>query len=88
MTEDYKENLLKYLTGNLEIEQGQNYPNFNENVETLDKNIKKNINSILEEKENAISTVVLGKIYNETYEQYLIYGYYRIDQSNLALLMT
>lgn len=81
MTQDYKDNLLKYLTGNLEIEQGQNYPNFNENVETLDKNIKKNINSILEEKENAISTVVLGKIYNETYEQYLIYGYYRIDQS-------
>lgn len=81
MTEDYKENLLKYFTGNLDIENGQNYPNFSENIETLNNNLKDDIESILTEENNAISVAILGKLYNEVNDNYLIYGYYRIDQS-------
>ena len=37
MTQDYKDNLLKYLTGNLDIESGENKPNFTEQTEILNK---------------------------------------------------
>lgn len=73
MTQDYKDNLLKYLTGNLDIESGQNYPVFDENIETLNKNIYYNIKNILN---NPSSLYILGKIYNSNYDNYLIYGYY------------
>lgn len=73
MTQDYKENLLKYFTGNLDIENGQNYPVFNENTETLNKNIYYNIKNILNDPS---SLYILGKIYNSNYDNYLIYGYY------------
>lgn len=76
MTQDYKDKLLEYLTGNLTIESGDDYPNFNENVEVLDKNIADNIESILSESENAQYVIALGKLYNEIYANYLIYGYY------------
>lgn len=73
MTQDYKDNLLKYLTGNLDSESEQNYPVFDENIETLNKNIYFNIKSILNDPS---SLNILGKIYNSSYDNYLIYGYY------------
>lgn len=73
MTQDYKDNLLKYLTGNLNIQSGENKPNFTEQTEILNKNIYYNIKNIL----NDPSTLeILGKIYNSNYDNYLIYGYY------------
>ena len=81
MTEDYKENLLKYLTGNLDIENGNNIPSF-DNSETLNKNIAENINNILTNEQSANSVVALGKLYNEMYEEYLIYGYYKDTSDN------
>ena len=82
MTQDYKDNLLKYLTGNLDIENGQNYPNLSENIETLNNNLKDDVNSILAEENNAQSVTILGKLYNEVNDNYLIYGYYKDNSSN------
>ena len=79
MTQDYKDKLLEYLTGNLTIESGENYPNFSENIETLDKNIYDNINSNLN---NPYELNILGKIYNNIYDEYLIYGYYKETSSS------
>ena len=73
MTQDYKDNLLKYLTGNLDSESGQNYPVFDENIETLNNNIYENVNNKLN---NPYLMNILGKIYNSIYDDYLIYGYY------------
>lgn len=79
MTQDYKDNLLKYLTGNLNIESGGNYPDFSENIETLNKNIYDNINNNLN---NPYELDILGKIYNNIYDEYLIYGYYKETSSS------
>lgn len=76
MTQDYKDNLLKYLTGNLNIESGGNYPNFSENIETLNKNVYDDIKTKLINNENAQSTILLGKLYNSLYDNYLLYGAY------------
>ena len=76
MTEDYKDTLLKYFTGNINDETDNNVPIFNQQVETLNKNIYENISTILTNQESATNINVLGKIYNETYSAYLIYGTY------------
>lgn len=81
MTEDYKDKLLKYITGNITEESGNNIPSFNDN-EILDKNIAENITNILTEEQNASYVIALGKIYNEIYENYLIYGYYQDTSEN------
>ena len=73
MTQDYKDNLLKYLTGNLELENGQNYPIIDSEIETLNNNIYANIMSNLN---NPYNCLILGKIYNSNYDNYLIYGFY------------
>lgn len=73
MTQDYKDNLLKYLTGNLELENGQNYPIIDSEIETLNNNIYNNIMSNLN---NPYNCLILGKIYNSNYDNYLIYGFY------------
>lgn len=76
MTEDYKDKLLKYLTGNLQNETGNNIPLLNQETETINKNVYDDIVNILTEDENAVSVVVLGKLYNKSYENYIIYGTY------------
>lgn len=73
MTQDYKDNLLKYLTGNLELENGQNYPIIDSEIGTLNNNIYANIMSNLN---NPYNCLILGKIYNSNYDNYLIYGFY------------
>ena len=81
MTEDYKNKLLKYISGNITEETGENIPSFDNN-ETLNKNLAENINTILANEENATTVSALGKIYNEIYENYLIYGYYENSSNN------
>ena len=80
MTQDYKTNLLEYLTGNITEEPNVNTPIFNQQIDTLNNNIVNNAETILINEENAQSVVFLGKIYNDSYGVYLIYGYY-IDTS-------
>lgn len=82
MTQDYKEKLLKYLTGNLDEQTGENIPIITTQTETLANNIVQNIDDYLTAHENASDTVVLGKIYNEVYSNYLIYGYYMNTSNN------
>ena len=81
MTEDYKDKLLKYLTGNISSESGNNIPSFDDD-EVLNKNIAENIKTILTDEQNANYVIALGKIYNEIYESYLIYGYYKDTSEN------
>lgn len=81
MTQDYKDNLLKYLTGNISSESGNNIPSFDDD-EVLNKNIAENIKTILTDEQNANYVIALGKIYNEIYESYLIYGYYKDTSEN------
>ena len=81
MTQDYKDNLLKYLTGNISSESGNNIPSFDDD-EVLNKNIAENIKTILTDEQNANYVIALGKIYNEIYESYLIYGYYKDTSDN------
>ena len=79
MTQDYKDNLLKYLTGNLELENGQNYPIIDSEIETLNKNLYDNIKTKLN---NPSNCVILGKVYNSNYDNYLIYGFYAETSSS------
>ena len=81
MTEDYKDKLLKYITGNISSESGNNIPSFDDD-EVLNKNIAENIKTILTDEQNANYVIALGKIYNEIYESYLIYGYYQDTSEN------
>lgn len=75
MTQDYKDELLKYLTGNITPETGEDKPGF-----LLLESTGINISTEIEEKLNEIDTIsnyyILGKIYDESYEAYLVYGVY------------
>lgn len=82
MTEDYKEILLRYFTGNLNNQSGTNIPDFTQQEETLNANVYENINTKLTTDEGAVSFTATGKIYNETYGSYLIYGFYENSDSN------
>lgn len=79
MTQDYKNNLLKYLTGNLSIESGNDYPDFSEDIETLNNNVYDDIKTILINEESATNVILLGKLYNSQYDNYLLYGAYTSD---------
>ena len=79
MTQDYKDNLLKYLTGNINEDSGQDYPLIDGNIETLNKNLYDNIKTKLN---NPSNCVILGKIYNSNYDNYLIYGFYAETSSS------
>lgn len=81
MIEDYKNILLKYLTGNLSKETGDPKPYIPANHVDLNNNVYDNINSTLTTEQSATAITILGKIYSEKYGSYLIYGYYK-DSSN------
>ena len=82
MSEDYKENLLKYFVGDLAQEVGANVPQFNQEVETINKNINDDIIDKLTSSQNASTVTPLGRIYSEQYNGYLIYGFYTDTSSN------
>lgn len=76
MSEDYKKNLLKYFVGDLDQEVGENVPQFNQEIETINKNINDDIIDKLSSTQNASTVTPLGRIYSEQYSGYLIYGFY------------
>ena len=76
MTENFKSNVLNYLTGNMEHEEGINEPIFNLEEETLTKNLKNDISTMLASQESATNVSVFGKIYNESFDNFLVYGRY------------
>ena len=76
MTEDYKSNLLKYLTGNLDTESGDNEPQF------IDKGtISQNILDYLESNfENGF--VIIDRIQQKDIDYVLIYGKYYTNNTH------
>jgi hypothetical protein len=81
MTEDFKSKILKYLTGNLEEETGTNEPIFNLEEKTISKNLKNNITALLTSQESATFVSIYGKVYNETIENFLVYGRYNASSN-------
>ena len=76
MTEDYKNKLLKYLTGNLDSESGTNEP------QLIDKGtINQNINDYLTTNLNNTAGIQ-GVITQEGYDCFLIYGYYQVTEGS------
>lgn len=74
MTQDYKENLLKYLTGNLVLEEAKNEITF-ENIIQKENNFETKINSFMQEKEY-IDYKLIDSLYSETSSNYVLYGYF------------
>lgn len=76
MTEDFKNNLKEYFTGNLIEETGVDVPQFQEPI-TNNKNVRKQIADL---KGISVSDVIVnGQLHNNNYNTFLIYGYINID---------
>lgn len=77
-TEDYKELLLKYITGKIDESGTSPQTIVNLDRKQVDINIKQQISLRLTEEKGATSagTYILGKIYGDQYENFLIYGNY------------
>lgn len=71
MTNDYKENLLKYLVGKLPQETGDNIPIFKQ-TKTIEGTLKEKIKEEL----NANDVSIIGKIFNKDITNWLLYGFY------------
>ena len=71
MTNDYKETLLKYMTGKLENETGVNEPQFGNSKETAG-NVRYQVAQSVGREYNEV--LVVGKLYSEEYETFLVYG--------------
>lgn len=76
MTQDFKDKLLKYLTGNLSEQSGTNEPIFDLEETSIANNIKNDVTTKLTTQESATNVSVYGKIYNELYENFVVYGRY------------
>lgn len=71
MTNDYKETLLKYMTGKLENETGVNEPQFG-NMKESSNNIRNQIAQLVGSEYTYIS--IRHQLYNEKYQSFLIWG--------------
>ncbi len=80
-TDIYKELLLKYLTGKIDESGTPTEELVNLSREEMTINIKNNITERLAEERNATSTTIVGKIYSDQYENFIIYGNYNVDTS-------
>ena len=76
MTDTYKQELLKYITGKVDIQTGTNEPIFNTQAENISNNLKEDITDLLITQESATTVSIYGKIYNENYENFVVYGIY------------
>lgn len=74
MTQDYKGNLLKYLTGNLVLEETENEIIF-ENIVQKENNFETKIYSFMQEKGYSDYTLI-DSIYSDTTSNYVLYGYF------------
>mgnify|MGYP003322379945 CR=1 FL=1 len=76
MTGTYKELLLKYLTGKIDEEIGVNQPVFDLDSDTLTNNVKNDLTTQLTELKSATNLYILGKIYSNQFDNFIIYGNY------------
>lgn len=92
MTDDYKEQLLDYVTGNLNIEQGNNIPNL-ELINSIENNFNnymiENIENI-DVNQNIANYSITDYIKNNNSDKILLYGYYikqNDDDNNYGFIM-
>lgn len=77
MTEDYKENLIKYLTGNIEMGTGEDTPQFIDRG-SVEKNVYKYLTDNL-----ADEVIISGTLQQNDSDYILIYGYYEDNYNNI-----
>ncbi len=76
LRDDYKKILLRYLTGKLNLQTGSNVPIFDTDISTLNKNVKNDVLTELNSSMNATGVNILGKIYNNQFDNFIVYGNY------------
>lgn len=74
MTQDYKKSLLKYLAGNLVLEEAENEIIF-ENIIQKENNFETKINLFMQNNEY-IDYKLIDSLYSETSSNYILYGYF------------
>lgn len=81
LTDEYKELLLKYITG--KIDESGTSPQELVNLDRKDMgvNIKNEITSRLQDERQATATsvTIVGKVYSNQYENFIIYGNYSVN---------
>ena len=86
LTDDYKELLLKYLTG--KIDESGTSP---QEIVSLDRkvisnNIKDEITEELSKNNDLTNIVILGKIYSSQYENFIVYGNYYLTNNSYGYI--
>lgn len=76
LTDIYKELLLKYITGKIDEEGTSPQTLINLDRKDMSNNIRDEITSRLNDEFNITNMVVLGKIYSNQYENFIVYGNY------------
>ena len=74
MTQDYKKSLLKYLAGNLVLEETENEIIF-ENIIQKENNFETKINLFMQNNEY-IDYKLIDSLYSKTSSNYILYGYF------------
>lgn len=76
LTDIYKELLLKYITGKINEEGTSPQTLINLDRKDMSNNIRDEITSRLNDEFNITNMVILGKIYSNQYENFIVYGNY------------
>lgn len=76
LTDIYKELLLKYITGKINEEGTSPQTLINLDRKDMSNNIKDEITNRLNDEFNITNMVILGKIYSNQYENFIVYGNY------------
>lgn len=86
LTNEYKELLLKYITG--KINESGSSPQALVGLDRKDitNNIKDNITNMLRQENNATNVVILGKIYSNQYSNFMIYGNYETSSNQYGYM--
>lgn len=78
MTNDYKDNILDYITNNITPTTGTNAPQFDTST-TINLDLLTTINNRLGTLEGAVTTSVVNCIVEETSQIIVFYGVYKVD---------
>lgn len=79
LTEKYKELLLKYITGKIDEEGTSPQELVNLDRKDMGVNIRDEITSRLQDERQAENVNIVGKVYSNQYENFIIYGNYYIS---------
>ena len=85
-TETYKQLLLKYITGKIDESGTSPQALVGLDREVVNINIKDSITAKLTEENNATTVNILGKIYSNQYENFIIYGNYNTSSNQYGYI--